>query len=65
MSSRPLQARAKLTPTPETRPATIEGWALREATNGTAVLQGPNGIWRTKLGEWTLLYAVAALDSRD
>jgi hypothetical protein len=26
--------------------ATIEGWTLREAVNGKAVLEGPNGIWR-------------------
>src|SRR5262245_53153462 len=34
-----LQTRVKLTPTPETRPTTIEGWTLREVTNGTAVLE--------------------------
>ena len=41
-----LQTQAKLTPTPETRPTTIAGWTLREVTNGTAVLEGPNGTWR-------------------
>jgi hypothetical protein len=51
ISSPRLQARAKLTPPPETRPATIEGWTLREVTNGTAVLEGPNGIWRAKRGD--------------
>ena len=39
-----LQSRVKLTPTQETRPTTIEGWALREVTNGIAVLEGPDGI---------------------
>lgn len=46
-----LQSRAKLTPTPETRPTTIEGWMLREVINGTAVLEGPNGIWRVTRGD--------------
>ena len=27
-------------PVPETRPTNIEGWMLREVTNGTAVLEG-------------------------
>jgi hypothetical protein len=39
-----LQTRAKLTPSPETRPTTIEGWTLREVIYGTAILEGPNGI---------------------
>ncbi len=38
-------------PTPETRPKTIPGWTLREVSNGTAVLQGPNGIWRVIPGQ--------------
>ncbi len=38
-------------PTPETRPTTIPGWTLREVSNGTAVLQGPNGIWRAMPGQ--------------
>ena len=41
----------KLTPTPETRPTTIEGWALREVVNGTAVIEGPNGVWKVTLGQ--------------
>jgi hypothetical protein len=41
----------KLTPTPETRPKTIEGWTLREVVNGTAVLEGPNGVWRATPGQ--------------
>jgi hypothetical protein len=47
----PPHSRAKLTPVPETRPTTIEGWMLRGVTNGTAVLEGPNGIWRVKRGD--------------
>jgi hypothetical protein len=38
-------------PTPETRPTTIPGWTLREVSNGTAVLEGPNGIWRVTPGQ--------------
>jgi hypothetical protein len=50
-SSSPRQPRAKLTPWPDTRPTTIAGWTLREVTNGTAVLQGPNGVWRVTRGD--------------
>ena len=49
-SSPPLHSR-QCAPVPETRPTTIEGWMLREVTNGTAVLEGPNGIWREKRGD--------------
>ena len=46
-----LPTRAKLPSMPETRPETIEGWTLREVINGTAILQGPTGIWRAKRGD--------------
>jgi len=42
---------SKLAPTPETRPTTIKGWTLREVSNGTAVLEGPNGTWRATPGQ--------------
>jgi hypothetical protein len=42
---------AKLTPTVETRPTTIEGWTLREVVNGTAVIEGPNGVWKVTPGQ--------------
>ena len=42
---------ARLTPVPETRPTTIDGWVLREIVNGTAVLEGPDGVWRVKRGD--------------
>lgn len=45
------RVQAKLTATPETRPTTIRGWMLRDVTNGTAVLEGPNGIWRVTEGQ--------------
>ena len=46
-----LQTRVKLTPTPETRPTTIEGWTLREVANGTSVLEWPDGIRRVSSGD--------------
>ena len=42
---------APLAPVPETRPTTIDGWVLREVVNGTAVLEGPDGIRRAKRGD--------------
>jgi hypothetical protein len=47
----PLRSQVKRLPVPETRLTTIEGWMLREVTNGTAVLEGPNGIWTAKRGD--------------
>jgi hypothetical protein len=41
----------KPTPVPETRPTTIEGWTVREVTNGIAALEGPNGILKVKRGD--------------
>jgi hypothetical protein len=46
-----LQPRAKLTPTPDTRPTTIEGWTVREVIDGTAVLEGPNGVLKATRGD--------------
>jgi hypothetical protein len=51
MSSLAPQPQSKLSPVPETRPTTIPGWMLREVVNDTAVLQGPNGIWRVTRGD--------------
>jgi hypothetical protein len=51
VKAREVRTSTKLTPTPETRPATIEGWTLREVVNGTAVLEGPNGVWRVTPGQ--------------
>jgi hypothetical protein len=39
------------TPVPETRPTTIEGWTIREVSGGTAVLEGPNGVWKATRGD--------------
>lgn len=41
----------RLTPTPDTRPATIEGWTVRQVYGGTAVLEGPGGVWRAMRGD--------------
>ena len=49
--ARDLEPPVKLSPAPETRPTTIEGWTLRDVTNGTAVLEGPNGTWRAARGD--------------
>jgi hypothetical protein len=48
---RELESPVKLVPTPDTKPTTIEGWTLRDVTNGTAVLEGPNGTWRVARGD--------------
>ncbi len=46
----PLQNGTQLIPA--IRPTTIEGWTLREVTNGAAILEGPTGgIWRATSGE--------------
>jgi hypothetical protein len=44
-------ARKQLTPVPETRPATIPGWTVREVAGGSAVLEGPRGALRVARGE--------------
>ena len=38
-------------PFPETRPTTIEGWMVRDVVGGTAILQGPDGVWRVTPGD--------------
>ncbi len=50
-TSSPHLHEEKLTPWPETPPTTIPGWTLRGITNGTAVLEGPNGIWKAMRGD--------------
>jgi hypothetical protein len=36
---------------PETRPTTIEGWAVLEVRGGTAVLEGPDGVRMAARGD--------------
>jgi hypothetical protein len=46
------KALPKLTPVPETRPETIEGWTVRRVDGGTtAVLEGPGGTWTARQGD--------------
>jgi hypothetical protein len=40
----PAEPRPPLSPAPETRPTTIEGWTVLDVRGGTAVLQGPDGV---------------------
>jgi hypothetical protein len=47
----PMSEARPTAPVPETRPTTIEGWVVREVVGGTAVLQGPEGVWRAKAGD--------------
>jgi hypothetical protein len=41
----------KHSPVPETRPTTIEGWTIREVSGGTALLDGPSGVWKVARGD--------------
>ena len=41
----------KPAPVPETKPTTIEGWTIREVNGATAVLEGPNGVWKATRGD--------------
>ena len=41
----------RLTPTPDTRPNTIEGWRVKHVSGGTVVLQGPDGIHKVSVGD--------------
>jgi hypothetical protein len=43
--------RELMVPVPETRPTTIEGWTVREVRGGTAVLEGPDGVWTVTRGD--------------
>ena len=40
----------KLVPVPETKPTTIEGWTVRDVAGSTAVIEGPNGVFRVAAG---------------
>src|SRR5262245_36535013 len=51
LSSVESQGSAPLTPFPDTKPTTIAGWALLEVVDGTAVVQGPTGVWRVTRGD--------------
>jgi len=46
-----VEAKPKRTPVPDTRPATIEGWTIRDVRGSTAVLEGPDGIQNVVVGD--------------
>lgn len=46
-----VAARGPLVPAPETRPTTISGWTVIDVRNGTAVLEGPDGIRMATRGD--------------
>ncbi|MBR0696852.1 hypothetical protein [Bradyrhizobium lablabi] len=46
-----LAMRQPLAPAPETRPTTISGWTVIEVRDGTAVLEGPDGIKMAARGD--------------
>ena len=47
-----LKSEPRLKPAPETRPATIAGWTIREVHGGTAVLVGRDHVWTVRLGDY-------------
>ena len=47
-----LKSEPRLKPAPETRPATIAGWTIREVDGGTAVLVGRDHVWTVRLGDY-------------
>jgi hypothetical protein len=46
-----VERNTKPAPVPETKPTTIEGWTIRQVNGGTAVLEGPNGVWNARQGD--------------
>jgi hypothetical protein len=52
-SSNPVTMAAKpsMAPAPETKPTTIPGWTVVEVRDGTAVLEGPDGIKMAARGD--------------
>jgi hypothetical protein len=49
--TRSTKTLSKPMPVPETRPTTIEGWRVRDVVDGTAILEGPNGIRKAARGD--------------
>ena len=47
----PAKLSARPVAVPETRPATIKGWTVRNVIGRTAVLEGPNGIRNVRRGD--------------
>jgi hypothetical protein len=57
----PAEPRPPLSPAPETRPTTIEGWTVLDVRGGTAVLKGPDGVRTVTLGD--TLPGIGRIDS--
>jgi hypothetical protein len=47
-----LKSGLQLTPVPETRPATIDGWTVRDVYGGAAELVGPDRVWTIRPGDY-------------
>ena len=47
----PPAAREPVVAAPETRPASVEGWTVREVRGGTVMLEGPDGIRTGSIGD--------------
>lgn len=46
-----IAPRVPLTPAPDTRPITIEGWTVLDVRGGTAILAGPDGVRMAMRGD--------------
>ena len=47
-----MESGPRLMPVPETRPATINGWSVRDVYGEAAVLVGTDGVWTVKPGDY-------------
>lgn len=56
-----MAARPSLAPAPETKPTTIPGWSVVEVRDGTAVLEGPDGIRMAARGD--MVPGIGRIDS--
>jgi hypothetical protein len=56
-----IAVRPPLAPAPETRPTTIPGWTVIDVRDGTAVLEGPDGIRMAARGD--IIPGVGRVDS--
>ena len=56
-----MAARPSLAPAPETKPTTIPGWSVVEVRDGTAVLEGPDGIKMAARGD--MVAGIGRIDS--
>ncbi|QOZ44550.1 hypothetical protein XH89_14445 [Bradyrhizobium sp. CCBAU 53340] len=56
-----LASAGPLLPVPDTRPATIEGWAVLDVRGGTAVLEGPAGVRMAARGD--VVAGIGRIDS--